>query len=67
MEWDLFTAKQAVKDLFPQLRNKNFILWKPQGIIGNVFKIQEYVINGKEKELFGNEYYVDLDLKEIYL
>ena len=67
MEYDLYTAKQAVRDLFPQFKNKKFILWKPSEIIRNVFKIQEYVLNGNYKELFGHEYYADLDSKEIYL
>jgi hypothetical protein len=62
---DLITAKQAVRDVFPQFANKTFILWQPQGILGNVFKVQEYIQTGRKRELFGNEYYVDLDLKDI--
>ncbi len=67
MLYDLITTKQAVRDLFPQLRDEKFILWKPEGVLGNVFKIQCYVYFGDNntKELYGNEYYVDLDLKTI--
>lgn len=63
MEITLKKAKKIIKDKFPQL-GQNFIVWKPSGTIGNVFKVQQYVGN---KELFGHEYYVDLDLMDICL
>lgn len=61
---ETLTIKQAKKRIikqFPQL-GKNIIVWKPHGIIGNVFKVQQYIV---KKETFGNEYYCDLDLNDI--
>ena len=59
--YDLITFKQAVKDVFPCLRNRNFIAWYN----GKDYFIQEYVKNGKRKELFGHEFIVDLNKREL--
>ena len=56
MEYDLITFKQAVRDVFPYLRERTFIAWKS----GDKHFIQEYVKNGNKKELFGHELIVDL-------
>jgi hypothetical protein len=61
MEYDLITFKQAVRDIFPSLRNRNFIAWKS----GERYFIQEYVKNGNKKEVFGHEFIVDLENKSL--
>ena len=60
---ELLKAKRKVKEIFPQWTRRKFILWYPQGTIGEVYCIQEYVGSGKSKELFSNVYYMDLELK----
>lgn len=62
MRYDLITAKQAVKDLFPQLANKHFSLWQSEDDGDEQFRIQEH--NG-QREYFGNVYHVDLKAKTL--
>jgi hypothetical protein len=61
MEYDLITFKQAVRDVFPFLRERPFIAWKS----GNKYFIQEYIKNGNKNEVFGHEFIVDLDNKTL--
>jgi len=61
MDYDLITFKQDVRDIFPFLREKSFIAWKS----GKRYFIQEYVLNGKKKELFGHGFIVDLENKTL--
>jgi hypothetical protein len=63
MDYDLITFKQAVRDVFPSLRNRDFIAWKS----GKSYLIQEYIKNGNKKELFGHEFIVDLENKSLKL
>jgi len=59
--YDLITFKQAVRDVFPYLKNRDFIVWHN----GKDYFIQEYVKNGKRKELFGHEFVVNLEKKSL--
>ena len=60
MKYDLITAKQAIRDLFPQLQKFSFAIWQDSGCSDEQFKLQCYVKNSTSKHFYGHTYKIDL-------
>ena len=57
----LSEAKQKAINEIAACKHATFQIWK----VGNIFFMQEYVLNGKKKEFYGHTFRIDFDNKTL--